>query len=74
MSHQTGSDFFQPIMATKMEEKDIAITQNPSPETAGGQPLYGSITDSIDPVIARQIKRKADLILLPMLAVMYLFK
>ncbi|KAL2008988.1 hypothetical protein VTN00DRAFT_7182 [Thermoascus crustaceus] len=61
-------------MPTKMQEKDIAITQNVDSEKAGeGQSLHGSTTDLVDPVTARSIKRKADLILLPTLAVMYLF-
>lgn len=62
-------------MVTKMQEKDIANTQNVDFENAGeGQSLRGSTTDLVDPVIARSIKRKADLISLPVLAVMYLFK
>jgi hypothetical protein len=42
-------------------EADIGVVSEPT-------------TEFIDPVVERSMKRKVDLILLPMLSIMYLFK
>lgn len=55
-------------MDDMISKKEIGVMDNTSLENGE------SAHEVIDPVVERSIKRKADFILLPMLALMYLFK
>lgn len=62
-------------MAHTTHEKNIAKMDE---ESIGNKEKSGVVSgimaELIDPAIERSMKRKTDLILLPMLSVMYLFK